>query len=126
MADLMAVRMNGEGLEHSIYTCDCALMVLKTEQSEEVLRLLFLKQISGCSALREELAYFNRCTVSDANRTYDYLMRMRKRTLERKRQDNHRQQHARALAGEDSQRRPSAPGVDTSNGDATVIKNNLA
>jgi len=100
LQDLMATRTKGEAIESFLTTRDSVLIALKTEQTEEVLRVLFLKQLYKCPSLEEELAHYQRFLDSDPRKSCDYLLQMVRRTLARRRQDAGRQLHARAFAGD--------------------------
>ena len=108
--DLLAVQIKGEALEGFLNTWDMVLMSIRHEQPEDVLRVLFLKNIRKVGYLKDDLIYYDRLPDNDPNRTYDYLMQMVRRTLSRRRQEINRQQHSRSLAGE-GQGQPSAPGI---------------
>ena len=67
LQDLMHVQIKGENSEGFLNTWDSVLFALKFEQSEEVLRVLFLQQLAKCSTLQEELAHYQRFSDSDPN-----------------------------------------------------------
>ena len=68
MADLMGVKIRGDNLENFLNTWDMVVMGMRSEATEEWMRVLFLENIRKCGFLRVELAHFDRFELSHPQR----------------------------------------------------------
>ena len=82
---LLSVTMNNDKLQAFLCTWDTVLSGLRAQPDKSMLEALFLRQIRGCEAMEQDLAYYDRLAQDDAHRSYDYLIRCCRRVIARNR-----------------------------------------
>ena len=110
MADLMGVKIRGDNLENFLNTWDMVMPGMRSEVTEECMRVLCLENIRKCGFLRVELAHVDRFEISHPQRNYNWLMDMCRKYLERQRLELNRLATRRALAGDMG--KPAIPAED--------------
>ena len=73
---LLSVTMNNDNLQAFLCIWDTVLSGLRAQPDKSMLEALFLRQIRGCEAMEQDLAYYDRLAQDDANMSYDYLLRV--------------------------------------------------
>ena len=78
---------------------DSVLLGMKTEPTDDVKEELFLQQLSGSQALKDEISHYHRAERGERDKSYDFLRRSVVKYLDRRRQDENRKAVARGLGG---------------------------
>ena len=66
--------MSNVNLQAFLCTWDTVLSGLRVQPEKSMLEALLLRQIRGCEAMEQDLAYFDRLPQDSPDRSYDYLL----------------------------------------------------
>ena len=74
MIDLMAVKSANITLHKFLSNWEAVVTDMVTPPSEDTKRLLFYEQIKDIQVLNYDICKYNRMSLSDPEKTYQYLM----------------------------------------------------
>ena len=99
MIDLMAVKSANITLPKFLANWEAVVTDMVTPPSEDTKRMLFYKQIKDIQVLNYDICKYNRMSLSDPEKTYQYLMDSCTKYINRERQEDNRSAIEAKLSG---------------------------